>query len=126
MNQFEPMPFKMGELIRMGNVFLTLNNFEAMLSRNPNNKLVIIDVTIENEGMKAIEYDSKEFILRGRKGSIYYQTEPKEEQTLGKKTLLAHSKTKDRLIFEIPMETYAELVYKPVWWDGEPIMVELR
>jgi hypothetical protein len=50
MNQFEPMPFKMGELIRMGNVFLTLNNFEAMLSRNPNNKLVIIDVTIENEG----------------------------------------------------------------------------
>jgi hypothetical protein len=126
MNHYEPMPFRMGELIKLGNVYLTLNNFDAVLGKNPNNKLVIIDVTIENEGMKAIEYDSKEFILIGRKGSIYNQIEPKEKQTLGKKILLVHSKIRDRLIFEIPMEACVELLYQPKWWRGEQIMIELK
>lgn len=126
MNQFVLLPFRTGELIKLGNVFLTVNNFDATLTRNPNNKLVIVDVTIENEGMKAIEYDSEEFILRGRTGRIYYQIEPKEKLTLGKEILLSHCKIKDRVFFEIPMETYVELVYQPIWWIEEQIIVELR
>jgi hypothetical protein len=126
MKPFTPLPFEIGQWIRLGSISLTVNNFDAIIARNSDNKLVIIDVTIENEGTKVIEYDSKEFILRGRKGYIYYQIEPKEKPTLGKKTLPAHSKIKDRVTFEIPMGAYVELIYQPKWWNGKQIIVRLE
>lgn len=126
MEQYRPMPFGMGELIKLGNIFLTVNNFGVTMARNPNNKLLTIDVTIENEGIKAIEYDSKEFMLRGREGYIYHQIEPKEKLILSKRILPAYSKVKDQVIFEIPLEAYVELIYQPIWWTGNQIIIELR
>jgi hypothetical protein len=126
MKQFTPLPFKIGQLIRLGSISLTVNNFDAMIAKNPDNKLMIIDVTIENEGAKVIEYDSKEFILRDRENYISYQIEPKEKLTLDKKILPAYSKIKDRVSFKIPMEAYVELVYQPIWWTGEQIIVRLE
>ena len=126
MKPFTPLPFEIGQWIRLGSISLTVNNFDAMIAKNPDNKLVIIDVTIENEGTKVIEYDSKEFILRDRENYIYYQIEPKEKPTLGKEILPAYSKIKDRVSFKIPMEAYVELIYQPIWWTGEQIIVRLE
>jgi hypothetical protein len=126
MKQFTPLPFEIGQLIRLGSISLTVNNFDAMIAKNPDNKLMIIDVTIENEGTKVIEYDSKEFILRDRENYIYYQIEPKEKLTLDKKILPAYSKIKDRVSFKIPMEAYVELIYQPIWWNGKQIIVRLE
>jgi hypothetical protein len=126
MKPFIPLPFEIGQWIRLGSISLTVNNFDAMIAKNPDNKLMIIDVTIENEGTKVIEYDSKEFILRGRENYISYQIEPKEKLTLDKKILPAYSKIKDQVTFEIPIESYVELIYQPIWWTGEQIIVRLE
>jgi hypothetical protein len=97
-----------------------------MIAKNPDNKLVIIDVTIENQGDKAIQYTSGDFILRDKQGYIYESTISMKTPDLEFGILPAYSKIKDRVSFEIPMEAYVELIYQPIWWTGGQIIVRLE
>jgi hypothetical protein len=126
MKSFTPLPFEIGQWIRLGSISLTVNNFDAMIAKNPDNKLVIIDVTIENQGDKAIQYTSGDFILRDKQGYIYESTISMKTSDLEFGILPAYSKIKDQVTFEIPMEVYVELIYQPFWWNGGQIIVKLE
>jgi hypothetical protein len=126
MKSFTPLPFEIGQWIRLGSISLTVNNFDAMIAKNPDNKLVIIDVTIENQGDKAIQYTSGDFILRDKQGYIYESTISMKTPDLEFGILPAYSKIKDQVTFEIPIEFYVELIYQPIWWTGGQIIVRLE
>jgi len=130
MEEFKSKIFKMGEQIKLGNNVMTVNNCEMILADkdidNPADKYLAIEVTIENLGEKPIQYYSVDFILRDQHGYVYNPTIVKKNPDLGFGDLPARSKKRGWITFEIPFESYVELIYQPTWWNGEQIIVKLE
>ena len=130
MEEFKSKIFKMGEQIKLGNNVMTVNNCEMIpLEKgldNPENKFFSVDVTIENQGDKAIQYTSGDFILRDKQGYIYESTISMKTPDLGFGILPALSKKRGWITFEIPQKSYVELIYQPFWWNGGQIIVKLE
>jgi len=130
MEEFKSKVFKMGEQIKLGNNVMTVNNCEMILAdkdiENPEDKFFAIDVTIENQGEKAIQYNLRDFILRDQHSYIYESTISKKKPDLGFGVLPTLSKKRGWITFEIPWESYVELIYQPSWWNGEQIVVKLE
>jgi hypothetical protein len=98
MEEFKPKVFKMEEQIKLGNNVMTVNNCEMIpLEKgfdNPENKFFSVNVTIENQGDKAIQYTSGDFILRDQQGYIYETTISMKTPDLGFGILPALSKNR--------------------------------
>ena len=125
--------FKMGERTQVGDNFMTVNNIEDIpigQGNEPNrgNKFIVIDVTIENQGAKSIKYKAGEFVLRDIEGYTYDQPLiPLRHPYFLSGLLPSGCKKRGWITFEIPESiSKLELIYQPIWWTGEQIIVRLE
>jgi len=133
MEEFKLKTFKMGERTQIGDNFMTVNNIEDIPISKGNephqgNKFVVIDVTIENQGTKPIKYKGGEFVIRDLEGYTYDQPLISLRYPYFISGLLPpNCKKRGWITFEVPeLISELELIYHPLWWNGESIIVKLK
>jgi len=125
--------FKVGEKIKLGDYYLTVNGFEDYIEENPfgqpkeGNKLFAVDVTVENNGTEPKSYNELDFEIQDSTSYIYTSSIASKEPTLHSGDLQSSRNVRGWITFEIPKNTLGlELIYQPDWWDAGQIIVKLN
>lgn len=125
--------FKVGDKIKLGDYYLTVNGFEDYVDENPfiqpeeGNKFFIVDVTIENNGAEPKSYNELDFEIQDSVSYIYDSYLSLKEPSLQSGDLQPGRNVRGWITFEIPKNAQGlELIYQPDWWDAGQIIVKLE
>jgi len=130
----ETKTFSVGEQVKLGDYILTVNSVKSCVSENEfmqpktGNKFIVADISQENAGSIARDYNLWYFTLQDNK-DYSYQTALAacKEPDFGFGTLQPRMKTRGYITFEIPEENQPiKLIFTPDWWKTEQIIIEIQ
>jgi len=124
--------FKVGERVKLGNYYLTVNGFEDYVEENEymqpdeGNKFLAVDVTIENGGTESASYNALDFEIQDSESYTYDTSMATKAPDLGSGDLQEGRKIRGWVTFEVPTTaTGLELIYQPSLWDTGQVIVKL-
>jgi hypothetical protein len=126
--------YSIGQTIQLGDYYLTVEKFNTNPKyEDPFNdlkegqKVVAVDVTVENKGKEPKPYNLFDFTIQDKDGYTY---EPSWNFTikpsLSSGDLQPGRKVRGYITFEIPEnDSGLELIYQPDWLDSGQVIVKL-
>lgn len=129
----ETKAYTIGESIKLGNNVITVHSVAGYTSGNEflapssGKKFITADISQENAGDEATDYNTYDFKLQDNQDYAYDQAISDKEPSFGSGSLQTGQKTRGFITFEIPTaNTPSKLIFTPSFWNNEQIIVSLQ
>ena len=125
--------FKVAEVVKLGEREFVVNSskrtkeINAYTTANRGKELVIVNVTIRNQGSQEISFNSFDFKMQDANGvqTSAHASSYSLPDALNSGSLASGGKVTGSLVFEIPEGDAVKLIFQPSFWSNERITVDL-